>query len=336
MGTKKPERTALVKATLKKYPDVPTKTLARKLYNENPEWFPSIESARTSIRYFRGNRGHLSRTQLKDKSMVRPNGKAGYKATLPKSQANDWIPLQIDGPAKVLSLSDIHVPYHDTKALRAAIRYGKKLKPNVLLLNGDIADFFTISRWLKNPKQRKLQLEIEAQQQLLDHLAEQFPRARCIYKVGNHEERWDHFIWTKAPELWDLPQMRLDTILELEDRGYEYVTDQRPVAAGRLPILHGHELGKSVFNPVNQSRGAYLRTAHSVLVGHGHRSSTHAEPNMWHEEITCWSQGCLCGLSPDYARVNKWNHGFAFVEVYRNNEFSVTNYRISDGKVRQS
>jgi hypothetical protein len=45
----------------------------------------------------------------------------------------------------------------------------------------------------------------------------------------------------------------------------------------------------------------------------------------------------LCDLNPEYARVNKWNHGFALVEVAKNKDFEVTNYRISPkGIVRAS
>jgi hypothetical protein len=50
----------------------------------------------------------------------------------------------------------------------------------------------------------------------------------------------------------------------------------------------------------------------------------------------CWSQGCLCDLHPEYARTNKWNHGFAVIETAANREFEVLNYRVQDGKVRRS
>lgn len=46
-----------------------------------------------------------------------------------------------------------------------------------------------------------------------------------------------------------------------------------------------------------------------------------------------WSTGCLCDLHPDYAPLNKWNHGFAFVEVFNGGKFEVQNLFISDGKV---
>jgi hypothetical protein len=44
----------------------------------------------------------------------------------------------------------------------------------------------------------------------------------------------------------------------------------------------------------------------------------------------------LCGLHPEYARLNKFNHGFAAVEIAADGQFNVQNYRITNGKVRSS
>jgi predicted phosphodiesterase len=131
--------------------------------------------------------------------------------------------------------------------------------------------------------------------------------------------------------------MRLEEWLGCDDLGIEIVEDQRPIMLGKLPVLHGHELPKGLTNPVNMARGAYLRTAHTILVGHGHRTSGHSEPDLWREEVFCWSTGCLCDMRPEYARINKWNHGFAFVEIAKDKSFDVSNLRIGkDGVVRSS
>jgi len=158
-----------------------------------------------------------------------------------------------------------------------------------------------------------------------------------LLKAGNHEERFDHYLWNSAPEICDSPRMRLSAWLDLEDMGIEYVGDQRPIMAGKLPIFHGHELPKGLSSPVNMARGAFLRTSHTVLVGHGHRTSGHCESDLWHEEVFCWSTGCLCDMRPDYARINKWNHGYAIVDVAQDNSFNVENLRVSKtGSVRKS
>ena len=88
-------------------------------------------------------------------------------------------------------------------------------------------------------------------------------------------------------------------------------------------------------NPVNPARGMFLRTNSTTLTGHQHRPSSHTDPDMYHSETTCWSQGCLCTLSPRYARINKWRQGYAVVEVDKSGEFNVHNYALGgDYKVR--
>jgi hypothetical protein len=50
--------------------------------------------------------------------------------------------------------------------------------------------------------------------------------------------------------------------------------------------------------------------------------------------ITCWSIGCLCGLHPEYAPLNKWVHGFAIVHgESEDGYFEVENKRIVEGRI---
>ena len=115
--------------------------------------------------------------------------------------------------------------------------------------------------------------------------------------------------------------------------GIEFITDQQKIQAGHLDILHGHELGKgSIAPPVNPARGFFLKTMECTLAGHLHRSSTHRERSSKGKQIACWSTACLCGLYPDYARINKWNQGGARVDLH-GDDFAVTLLDIINGKV---
>jgi hypothetical protein len=105
------------------------------------------------------------------------------------------------------------------------------------------------------------------------------------------------------------------------------------VKCGELCILHGHEWVKGLVNPVNPARGAFLRTIDCTLVGHGHRTSQHTETSTTGRQITCYSLGCLCQLHPDYAVLNRWNHGFGVLDTTQAGEWRFVNYRILGGKV---
>ena len=337
MSENKPERAEYLKSLLTKFPDVPTKTLARKAYEHSPEWFSNLETARRAIRYYRGNGGKSHRKQAGNKTEFhRENHKAGEVYSLPPSLAESWEPYIIPSEfKKILHLSDIHAPYHATLPLSVAVQYGKDHGCDGVLLNGDIGDWYSVSRYERNPKKRDLKSEVSIVKEMLLWLRDEFPAPKkIIFKKGNHEERWDHFIWNKAPELWDLANVHLENILDLEKMDIDCVGDQRPIMFRDLPIFHGHELGRNgIAAPVNQARGMFLRGIHTMLCGHGHRTSQHTETDLWHKEITCWSVGCLADLHPEYARVNRFNWGFAIVYEVEGG-WSVDNRRISlQGKV---
>ncbi len=318
----------------RKFPDAPNRTLAKRIAAECK---CTIEQARTTIRRIRGAIGSNHRKKTTDKSLFRPKGKAGTKPQLPPSLAKKWEPFELGCDITVGILSDVHVPYHNEQALAAAVAHLKKSKPDVLLLNGDFADFYTISRYTKNPKKRNFKREVKLLREGLAWLRSQFPASRIVYKMGNHDERWDHWLWNHAPEISDLPQVRLPAILGAKKHGIEFVGDGRPVMAGKLAIFHGHELSGGPFVPAMPARSAFLRTTASVMVGHHHRTSTHTQPNWKHEEIVCWSVGCLCDLNPEYSRVNSTNWGFARIEVETDGQFSVSNFRLgNDLKIRSS
>lgn len=265
---------------------------------------------------------------------------------LPKSDAKGWEPYVIQGKAKIACLSDIHVPYHCTKALKCAVNELKRRKPTHLLLNGDSLDFYGISRFEKDPSSRDPISEIKLLSRLLRYFDQEFPKAQKILKLGNHDERWDKWLWANAPMLYKIEAIRFPGVLgivygqalghktyDISEFGWTVIDNKRPILAGHLPIFHGHEFHAG--SPVNPARGAYLKTKHTVLIGHHHNTSSHTEPNLWGSETVAWSQGCLCELHPSYMPVNKWNHGFAFITVDRDNKFNVDNLRITrDGKVR--
>lgn len=323
--------TRLAREAVEQHPGVSSLTLARMLANNNPADFPSIEVARSSIRWFRGANSGRSRSKRTDQRA--PDTK---EKPFPKSFAKPWAPFHLGNDIKVLCLSDAHVPFHVVRACTAAIKWGQERSPDVVLLNGDWADFYRSSRWDQDPRHPRLNEEKRVVVESLEHLRSKFPKARIVYKLGNHEERWQKFIWRRAPEIYDVPQCSIESLLEFDRFGIEKVDDQRPVVAGLLPIFHGHELPKGLTNPVNQARGAFLRTNASTLTAHGHRSSMHSEPSWDKKEACSWSQGCLCDMHPEYARINKWNWGFAWVEVDRSGEYEVLTPTVTNDFVIRS
>lgn len=335
--TKKPSiQTEIVTEYLEKFPDVPNKTLARKIYNENKLVFTSLDSARSKVRYIVGNQGEKSRknnTHLNKKpaeNCIKMN--IGNPYHLPESFTEPWEPFDLPQNKLYGLLSDIHIPYHDIKALTESINELKQLGIEALILNGDTLDFYQLSRFIKDPRKRRFHEELESARQLLESLKNVFP-GPLYWKMGNHEERYENWLKIKAPELLDIQEFRLENLLRFGEYGITLVEDQRIIKAGKLNIAHGHEFGRSVFSPVNPSRGYYNKSKTNTIAGHLHQTSEHTEKDLNNKMVSVWSVGCLCDLHPEYARVNKWNHGFAAIDLKEDGAFNVSNYRIYNGKI---
>ena len=246
-----------------------------------------------------------------------------YKAfTLPVSDNN------------ILFLSDIHIPYHNIQALTMALRYGVEQKVNTIYLNGDIVDFYAISRFEKDPRKRDLAKEVLYTRDFLRTLRGIFPNASIYYKCGNHDVRFEQYIMKNAPDLLGLNEFNLETLLHLDKYNIHFIPSLQITHIGKLTALHGHELMTSVFSPVNIARGLFLRAKDSAICGHHHQASEHSEPNINGKVVTCWSVACLCELHPDYMPLNKHHHGFAHILVDKHGDFEVYNKRIINGKIR--
>lgn len=330
-----PKRDVLT-ALLRRFPNAPSASLARRAYKENPKLWPNVEAARTSVRYLRGASGHHHRAGSADKSLHRTPQRPGDPfGALPEGLVEGgkaWHPFEITGAARTLVLSDVHVPYHDRDALTVALTYGHDRDADHILLNGDILDFFSVSRWEKDPRERDFARELQTGRDVLEVIRKAFPKARIVFKLGNHEERWERYLFAKAPELLGVADFQLEKLLRFDEYKIECVADCRPIRLGRLNVVHGHEYRFGIQAPVNPARGFYLRAKAPVLGGHLHQTSQHSEKNLEGNVISAWSTGCLCNMTPAYARINNWNLGFAYVETDKDGVFEVQNLRIIKGK----
>ncbi len=339
MAYKKSIKGQIATKYLQDWGDLATKTLAAKMYNENKSVWRDVETARSTIRYYRGQLGSKNRSDLKSKLYVMGKAEAATKNGianpfyLPESDIESWDAYELPKGSKYLLLSDIHIPYHSVEALNVAFEKGQKEGVDAIVLNGDTCDFYGLSRYEKDPRKRSFSEELEMTREFLRVLKNSFD-APIYFKVGNHEERYESYLRIKAPELLDISDFRLDILLRFGELGVQIITDKRIVKAGDLNIMHGHEFGRSVFGPVNPARGYYMKSKTNTICGHNHQTSEHTEGNLNGKITTVWSTGCLCELHPAYMPINKWNHGFAIVNLFKDGSFEVDNYRIIDGKLR--
>ena len=322
--------------------DMPTKTLARIMYKEHPLFFTNLEDARAGLRVIEGKSGAKLRKDTGNKELFLEGDRPRNPYALPKSEEKEYLPYIIEGPQRIAALFDVHAPYHSIEALTAALDFLSDKDITTLLIGGDFFDFYGMSRYAKDPDKRNTAEEIKVGVELLNKIFDELKPEKVVFKYGNHDERFEHYIWQKfaeIPQLTDFEEMKqinLETILRNrlgKDFPIDFVTDKRIIKVGNLNIAHGHEFPSGISSPVNIARGLYLRAKANTICGHHHRSSSHVEQDINGQMITTWSVGSLCELHPLYMPINSWNHGVALITLDESGVVDVQNKRIKNGKI---
>ena len=196
------------------------------------------------------------------------------------------------------------------------------------------------SRIQKNKKETNLSMKsIKVENYVDDVFCVSMPLGTVITRIdgkvgfSGNCERWERWLYNKAPEIFGDTEFRLDVRLRLGELGIDHVNDKKIVKLGKLSVLHGHEMAGGA-GGVNPSRSTFLKTTSNVLVGHFHKTSNHTETTMDGNIISVNSTGCLCGLNPLYMPINRHNLGFAYVECdIESGEYQIDNLKIIKGKI---
>ena len=322
----------IVRDTCRRFSHLPQRTIAKHILHQHGDLWstkdrgPDFEVIRSAVRRVFGKNGEHNRENIKDKSLF-----GNRKVEMPKTWNKVNTPHKLP-PGLWLILSDVHVPHHVPLAVEAAIQAGQAEKVDGIFFNGDIQECASVSYW---PSFRKdFNAEMEATIDFFDFIRGEFQTQKIVYKPGNHEYRLPRYYLSKAPELVNTPLAAMETVLGFEERGIEFLDYHQIVYAGKLPIIHGHEIS-NITRTVNPARGLFLRAKTFAACSHCHSTSEHTPKTLEGKLLTTWSFGCLCNLEPEWNPLgNDWNWGFALINVEKNGQFEVINRRIlPNGKV---
>jgi len=323
---------------IKKYPaDFPNLTLARLIYSENVAAFKDVEDARSSVRYVLGQAGKKKR-DMKTYNDLRANEKTKTPYALPESWASEKkvfkLPVQCN---KIGFISDAQVPFHDVLAIETTYEWLKKKGINTLFINGDWIDFYGISSFQKDPRQRNFKDEYYAILQSLEHMRHHFPDTTIYWNTNaNHCLRYQKYMQYKAPELLSLDMFKIEDLFKLASfkiipLGPEY----DHIKIGKLPVVHGHTIFQGQTSPVSTARTVWMKAKQSAISGHCHQVSEYTVRLPFSDEIhTCWTTGCLMNLNVEYnLHGHNYQHGFAYIETEKDGSYRVENKRILNGRV---
>lgn len=231
-------------------------------------------------------------------------------------------------------LNDIQIPFQDNRVLKLVTDFAVRLRPDGVILNGDVVDCYSISDFDRNPLSRAtLQREIAGAQRLMAAF-QAVPKK--IWIGGNHEDRLRRHVW-KNPKLIAAldPKTRERVVQALDfpevfglgEVGFEWRPYGATYSLGKLLVTHGSIVSKHS----GQSAKAHLeKYGQSVLIGHTHRGGVHYKRDI-HGVHGAYENFCLCRLDPEYAQHPNWQQGFSVVHVNDNGHFNVNAIPILPG-----
>jgi predicted phosphodiesterase len=330
------ENTKIILEYLEKFPNSPSKTLAKKIYSENAGYFTVLENVYGRVRYYRGQMGSYHRKSLDNKEFQKElktkvmQNFVSLPTSLSEKRGTFTFPT---GCRKLGVIGDLHIPYHDEDAIETACDKMEAEGVDSILINGDLLDFYQLSFHEKDPRKVHFKNEIEAGKQFFEYMRSRFPGIPIYFIPGNHENRFERYLRIKASELLDMDEFRLDVILRVAEYKIEYLPFRTKVIFGDFLIEHGDKIPGA--GGVVPARTALMRLKTNCIVNHFHKSSQSSQRVYGTGEsstIRAYSLGCLCELAPDYMEINEWNHGFAILTKI-DNLVSVNNYKIEDNTI---
>lgn len=209
----------------------------------------------------------------------------------------------------MLAISDVHAPFHDKRAVETVLKVARDLRPGILIINGDFADFLSVSGHRKDPnEERDLKRELGGCNAVLDAIDAAVGKCIKVFVGGNHEDRLPRYLADNAPALANM--LQIGELLQLEKRGYAYTPYKDWTKIGKLHVTH--ESGRS-------GKHAHLATLAyfqgNVIQGHTHRIAVAYSGNARGDKHVCAMFGHLAdekkiGYAYKAQMRADWQHGF--------------------------
>lgn len=225
-----------------------------------------------------------------------------------------FAPLWVPEPIRVAVLPDIHVPYHSRELLGEALARTREFEPHNIIQIGDLNDAYPISRFNKDPA-RKLTIRSEghmARDEVLVPLREQNPNAIIDVIYGNHEQRLDQYVFSRAPELADIPEISWKHFWNANALDIN-VHPRSGFKRYGLRFKHGDYVASKTGATAHKEMAAHRC---SGISGHTHRFGS-AEVTDKEGHTTKWLEiGHLCDTAQaDYTESPDWQAGMMLLTI---------------------
>ena len=233
---------------------------------------------------------------------------------------------------------DKHFPIHDQKAINVVCKAIEIVKPDIYIDLGDTGEweYFSSHYWKgrsAKPMEDLIPLldkDVKAVNDGMNQIDESLDKVKCRerhFVQGNHEVWLDKFV-TRYPYL---EHYTTENALKIKERGYEYHPYNRKklLKIGKLNFTHGKYVPKyHAFKHLDMY-------GESIMYGHTHDLQRFTKTTAG-GTISAWSLGCLKDIEADEdwlsGRLTNWNHAFAIVDFYNNDDYTVQVVEIIRGR----
>ena len=220
---------------------------------------------------------------------------------------------------RLLVVSDIHFGQEDQDAVKTFLYAQKHIPVDLIILLGDIFEFYGLSTFAKNPQlmAKSLQSEIDAYTEFMDELDNiETPK---ISAIGNHELRYLRHLEAN-PYLYAVSDYTLDKIMKVDKYKLLPMVDQIIFSEDSdmitpnptLVLMHGTKAQK------HGGTSARLQSENYGYInygqGHSHKLSV-VQRRTLRGIISVFETGCLATLNPEWVNFPDYNQGFMYVQI---------------------
>lgn len=215
---------------------------------------------------------------------------------------------------KIAILSDIHFPFENQKVIKAFLDFIAEFKPEHIVLNGDVWDFFSHSKYprthnLFTPKEEE-RIARERNEKLWIDIKTRCPNAKCIQNLGNHSVRPLKRILETVPTMEHWIENYFEQLLTFD--GVETNFDIRhEIEIAGILIFHGYR------SQLGAHRDYTLR---NCVNGHTHRGGAVFRQVrgevIWELNSGVAGDPMSKGLSYTPQKITDWTPGFGAIDRY--------------------
>jgi predicted phosphodiesterase len=215
-----------------------------------------------------------------------------------------------EGFKTIVIANDFHVPFHNVAGVQNWLDMCRDIQPDIIVINGDFLDCYTMSSFQQAPGMPKMQDEIDEGLVILEELRRNCPVADIHFTEGNHEERLRRII-KREHGLYGLRSFTLESLLEFDRLRIKFYQYGVIVKINELAVYHGEVVrGHAGYS----ARGELEKGGYKYMVtGHTHRLGWYNQKNRVRNNQALENGGLYDIKQCEYMMNPNWQNGHCVI-----------------------